>query len=241
MADVDKIRVDGVDYDIKDTTARNSISAISGIQADISGLETSISNLDSAKVPKTGNSTITGDLLIKGDLTMNGTKALHFYNENNTINATGAATLQMMVSKTTDGTTSSRKFRFAATSNLLKFEICSKKGNADEVVESYYVDYCRFTTFTGTKLTAKSKHEYNNNTVISKLTIKWPSNGRGVIFGVNFTSGTTAFVLKHQSADGSDVTNSVKTIGSATNLKNKRYNLICWYDGLKRWCAVKAA
>ena len=112
MADVDKISVDGVDYDIKDTTARNSISAISGIQADISGLETSISNLDSAKVPKTGNSTITGDLLIKGDLTMNGTKALHFYNENNTINATGAATLQMMVSKTTDGTTSSRKFLF---------------------------------------------------------------------------------------------------------------------------------
>ena len=241
MADVDQIRIDGVDYDIKDTTARNTISAIPNLQSDISSLQSSINSLDSAKVPKTGDSTITGNLLIKGDLTMNGTKTLYLYSDSNAIKATNSNTMQLSVSKTTDDTTASRYFRFSASSNLLKFEIATKKGNADEVVESYNVDYCRYTTFTGTKLTAKTRHEYNNNTVISKLTIVWPTSARGIIFGVNFSSGTTAFVLKHQSADGSDVTSSVKTIGNATNLKNKRYNLICWYDGLKRWCAVKAA
>lgn len=96
-----------------------------------------------------------------------------------------------------------------------------------------------YDTLTGTTLTAESNVEYNAGTLAS-LKIIYPSNARGTIFGVNFTSSNTFSGVTFQ-YNGSNITSSVKLSGDSLSMKSKRYNLICWYDGNSFWCAAKAA
>ena len=89
-----------------------------------------------------------------------------------------------------------------------------------------------FTTFSGGNLTAVANYEYVNNSAINYLDIVLPSAGRGVIFGVNFTSSGSFTSVTFNT--------TVKVSGDGLNQKSKRYNLIVWYDGGSWWCASKA-
>lgn len=89
-----------------------------------------------------------------------------------------------------------------------------------------------FTTFSGTSLAAVSGTEYVNNTAISSLAITLPQATRGAIFGVNFTSNASFSTVTFSSA--------VKQVGEAVTAKNKRYNLIIWWEGSAWWCAAKS-
>lgn len=96
-----------------------------------------------------------------------------------------------------------------------------------------------YDTFSGTALTAESNIEYScTSSSIGSLTITWPSGGtaRGTIFGVNFKS-TSSF----SGVTFTNTSKSVKLVGDALSINNKKYNLICWYDGSEYWCAAKAA
>jgi len=90
-----------------------------------------------------------------------------------------------------------------------------------------------FTTFSGTSLTAVSGTEYVNNTAIGSLAITLPQATRGAIFGVNFTSNTSFTGVTFSTTD-------VKQVGEAVTAKNKRYNLIIWWEGSAWWCAAKS-
>ncbi|MBQ6480520.1 MAG: hypothetical protein IJI45_05335 [Anaerolineaceae bacterium] len=89
-----------------------------------------------------------------------------------------------------------------------------------------------FTTFSGTSLTAVSGTEYVNNTAIESLAITLPPATRGAIFGVNFTSNASFSTVTFSS--------TVKQVGEAVTAKNKRYNLIIWWEGSAWWCAAKS-
>lgn len=89
-----------------------------------------------------------------------------------------------------------------------------------------------YTTFSGGNLTATANYEYTNNSAINYLDIVLPAAGRGVIFGVNFTASGSFTSVTFNSA--------IKVSGDSLNQKNKRYNLIIWYDGGAWWCVSKA-
>ena len=96
-----------------------------------------------------------------------------------------------------------------------------------------------FTTFSGTSLTAANNTEYAQSSSISSLTIKWPAAARGVMFGVNFTTGSTFSGVTHKNS--SNTTISPKLIGDPVNKTGKRYNMVCWYDGSNYWAVAKTA
>lgn len=96
------------------------------------------------------------------------------------------------------------------------------------------------TTFTLPEVTCGNDIEYRNSEPIDSLTVNLPSNPNdtfitGVCFtttenfsGVTFRKGGTAYT-------------TMKIIGDTLTMKNKRYNLIIWWDSGfgEYWCVSK--
>ena len=234
--EIDRVNVKGTVWMIKDTQARGDLSAIPVLQSDVTALQTNVNNrVLKAGDTMTGNLTLTdgAGVFIKSD---NGLGELKIRNGYHTLSSPSSGTLLLQVATSSYA----RGLRLNYQSDDLLFEIQNIDGSTDTKICK--IDYVYYTTFEGTTLEAESHCEYSNSTAISSLALTWPANSRGVIFGVNFTSdSSTAFSLTHFNQNGSNITNNVKTIGSSTTQKGKRYNLVCWYDGSYRWCAVKAA
>ena len=100
-------------------------------------------------------------------------------------------------------------------------------------------DTTTFTTFSGTSLVAADNTEYSNSSAIASLTLRYPAAARGMMFGVNFTSGSSFSGVTFKNSSGTTI--SPKLVGDPLTKTSKRYNLICWYDGSNYWAVAKAA
>ena len=95
-----------------------------------------------------------------------------------------------------------------------------------------------FETFSGTSVTAANRKVYNNGTAIASLTITYPAAAAGVIFEVDFSSGSSFSGVTFKNSGGTTI--SPKLIGDPLTFVSKRYNIVCWYDGSNYWACAKA-
>ena len=226
-------------YDLADLEAR-------GLIADIPGILTDIENLQNEKVDRVGD-TVHGDLNFervsgsRADINMNsgansiinlsqGSKIVLNRNESTAELSSGS---NLVLLKTGVDANNWRGLQVRATNMNLEYATA-----IEGTAKNYNIDYCYFATFSGTTLTAVSRHEYYNGTAIASLTITWPADERGEIFGVNFTSSST-FTLSHRNSQGTAFT--PKYIGDDPSKPSSAYNLVCWWDGRYKWCSVKSA
>ncbi len=96
------------------------------------------------------------------------------------------------------------------------------------------------TTFTGTEVTCGNDIEYRNKYAINSLTINLPSNPNDTfITGVCFSSGGSFTGVTFRK--GGSAYTSMKIVGDVLTMKNKRYNLVIWWDsGFDQyWCVSK--
>lgn len=218
-------------YDIEDTYSR-------GLIADIPAILTDIEELQDGKVNRSGD-TMTGELNMHANLNMSGNINIssgHLLNLNRSASTGGLkAGDDSIVLRCGDDDDNYNALRVR--SNTLIPEFTTVEGGS--TTRNYGLDICRYTTFSGTSLTAENKHEYTYSTAIASLTITWPSTARGVIFGVNFKSSSAFSGITHRNASGTAFT--PKYIGDDTTQANMVYDLVCWYDGLYAWCSVKTA
>ena len=108
--------------------------------------------------------------------------------------------------------------------------------------------------FTGNSVTLKNDKEFRNNTPVSSLTVYLPKNPLPTfISGFNFTTtdGFTGVTwrrgapVKHDAIwnyENVDMSkNLVNVLGDVMTMKNKRYNVIVWWDGNQFMAASKAS
>lgn len=221
-------------YKLRDEEARTLISAI---QTQISNILTTISQLTGNKVDRDGD-TMTGDLNMSANINMSANKSVNLTGAsgNNTTQSAVQAGYNTLLMRSGANASNYHGLRVRGDQATVEYV-----ENVNGTAKNYPIEYSYFTTFSGTSLTAENRHEYAQSSAISSLSIKWPAVSRGMIFGVNFTSASTWNGITHKNSAGSDITSSVKVIGSKTTLADKRYNVICWYDGSAYWMSVKAA
>ena len=143
---------------------------------------------------------------------------------------TGDGTLLMRA-----GTDSDNYCGIRADMNQKRLEFATKE---EGTAKDYVIDYYRRATFSGSSITAETRHEYFNSTDISVLNITWPTLATGIIFSVCFSAGSSFSGINHSKSNGSSFT-AMKWIGESPTQASTWYNIVCWYDGGRAWCAVK--
>lgn len=224
---VNKVTVNNTTYPIEDTTARAYFADIPDMQTDITNLQTTTTSLGNNKVAKAGD-TMTGDLIMSSG---NGVKLT----PSSGYSRVDASNNQIIL-RAYDSSDDYRGLRLYAPTG---------QSNDDQGLQyytasnAYMVDITKYMAFSGTSLTAISRVEYANNTAISSLSLTWPAGHRGMIFGVNFTSGSSFSGITHYNSSGTAFTPKYP---STLQVKaSQRYNLVCWYDGQYYWCSIAIA
>ena len=96
------------------------------------------------------------------------------------------------------------------------------------------------TTFTTEEVTCGNDIEYRNEAAIGSLTINLPGNPNDTfITGVCFTTNASFAGVTFRK--GGNAYSGMRIIGDALSSKNKRYNLVIWWDSGfgQYWCASK--
>ena len=262
---VNQVRVKGVTYNICDSTARGNLSAIPGLVTDVAGLKQN--KLD--RTPTGGSDTFTGRMYVKGFMEIIRPNSYVENNPCGVVLSDGgrirfnftetdaeiyAGENDLTLRHNLDANTS-RAVRVNNNNTNLEYLV---KDSGNE--KPYLVDYCFYTSFGSTSLIAENRHEYcleeiapsggpglgmgsavggYGSAPLTSLTITWPDVVRGTIFGVNFTSGSSFSGISHRTTGGIDFIPYY--IGDDSEKANRRYNIVCWYDGAKKWCSVKSA
>ena len=115
-------------------------------------------------------------------------------------------------------------------------------GNVTDRRYVYKIGNDSVTNFSGTSVTCSNDIEYRNETAINSLTIKLPNNPNNTfITGVNFTASASFTGVSFEK--GGNTYSDMRIIGDVLTMKNKRYNLVIWWDsGFNQyWCASKGA
>lgn len=97
------------------------------------------------------------------------------------------------------------------------------------------------TEFTTNSVTCTNDIEYRNSSAINSLTINLPGTPNDTyITGVCFTTSSSFSGVSF--TKGGSGYNGMKIVGDALSIKNKRYNLVIWWDSGygHYWCISKA-